>query len=85
MGCSGEIEFLRKRGMQVGIGVHPKARIQHPDQWRNFNRALYTPGVVALGEIGLVFAGPSPSTQEVRFENILLRLYRFSNMVLSFD
>ena len=30
MGCSGEIEFLRKKGIQVGTGVHPKARMQHP-------------------------------------------------------
>ena len=66
-----DIEFVRKRGIQVGIGVHPKARMQHPDQWMDFHLALSTPGVVALGEIGLDFSGPSPSTQEARLENLL--------------
>ena len=61
-----EIEVLRKRGVQVDIGVHPKARMQHSDQWRDFHLALSTLGMVALGEIGLDFAGSSPSTQEAR-------------------
>ena len=56
----------KEEGHTSGHRCYPKARMQHPDQCRNFNRALSTPGVVALREIGLDFAGPSPSTQEVR-------------------
>ena len=66
-----EIDYLQKNGISVAIGMHPKSRLLYQDQWTDFCRALSTPGVVALGEIGLDFTLPNRSTQEDRLENML--------------
>ena len=66
-----EIEFLQKNGISVAIDMHPKSRLIHQDQWTVFCRVLSTPGMVALGEIGLDFTLPNQSTHENRLENLL--------------
>ena len=66
-----EIDYLQKNGISVAIGMHPKSRLLYQDQWTDFCRALSTPGVVALGEIGLDFTLPIRATQEDRLENLL--------------
>ena len=66
-----EIEFVQKNGISEAIGMQPKSRLIHQDQWTDFCRALSTPGVEVLGEFGLDFTLPKHSTQENRLENLL--------------
>ena len=66
-----EIELLQKIGISVATGMHPKSKMPHQDQWTDLCRALSTPGVVALGEIGLDFTVPNHLALEDRLETLL--------------
>ena len=66
----------------MAIGMLPQSRLLHQDLWTDFCCALSTPGVVALGEIGLDSTLPNHSTQENWLENLLDHVTGSFNLVV---